>query len=145
MSSLSVCLIGILVIFSASLIIAIAQENSSMDNISNMTLNNTVLNNTILNNTIQNNTAPGNTSLNASAENNTSVNIAKPESIKPVNNTDANTSINLSTVQSGEAVFIIGNDVIGNKSAYNVDIPAPSAKNASNLWYVVQAKPHGMV
>lgn len=139
MSNLSMCFISVLVVISnASLTIAIAQENSSMDKISNITLNNTILNNT----------TPGNTSLNTSAANNTSVNITKPESIEPMNNTNANTPINLSTAQSEQsdnAVFIIGGNATSNISTHNVDIPTSPAKNASDLWYVIQAKPHGMV
>ena len=143
MSNLSMCFISVLVvILNASLTISIAQENSSMDKISNMTFNNT-----LLNNTIPNNATPGNTSLNTSAANNAYV-IAKPKSIESMNNTGTNTTINLSTAQanqSDEAIFIIGSNATSNKSAYNIDIPTLPEKNASYLWYVIQAKPHGMV
>ncbi len=144
MSNLAICFISVLVvIINASLTLAITQENSSMDNISNMTLNNTVLNNTLLNNT-----TPGNTSLIAPATSNILVNLAKPKGIETVNDISANTSIKVSTAQpkqSDEDTFVIGSGAISNESSLNVDVPASPAKNASNLWYVIQAKPHGMV
>ncbi|MGA9098983.1 MAG: hypothetical protein WB392_08650 [Methanotrichaceae archaeon] len=127
----------------ASLTIAIVQENSSMKEISNMTSNNTILNDNLLNNTTS-----GNISLNAPAANNTSVNITKPKNIESINNTSANTSINLSTVQSkqsNETVFTIGNNATDNISTYKLDVPTLPAKNASNMWYIIQAKPHGYV
>ncbi len=144
MRKLSMYFISVLVVMlNASLTIAIVQENSSMKEISNMTSNNTILNDNLLNNTTS-----GNISLNAPAANNTSVNITKPKNIESINNTSANTSINLSTVQSkqsNETVFTIGNNATDNISTYKLDVPTLPAKNASNMWYIIQAKPHGYV
>ena len=38
---------------------------------------------------------------------------------------------------------VIGRGMRSNESAYRMDAPNQSWKNASDLWYVIQAKPHG--
>ncbi len=77
------------------------------------------IDNTTLNNTLLNSTTPGNISLNASGMNDIG--------------------------QSKEAYFTISSNATGNRSTYNLDVPTAPAKNASNLWYIIQAKPHGYV
>ena len=78
-------------------------------------------NNAALNNTVLNNTTLSNTSLNLSAVNYTVINA------------------------TNETAFMIGNGVEGNKSVYKIGLPIKPAKDASKLWYVIQAKPHGYV
>jgi hypothetical protein len=78
-------------------------------------------NNTTLNNTVLNNTTLSNTSLNLSAMNYTVLNA------------------------TNETSFMIGDWVEGNKSVYEIGLPIKPAEDASKLWYVIQAKPHGYV
>jgi hypothetical protein len=73
-------------------------------------------NNVTLNNAILNNT-----SMNFSATNKTAINT------------------------TNETALIIGNVSEGNKSAFKLDLPINPVINASKLWYVIQAKPHGSV
>lgn len=140
MNNSLLCLMGaIFVLISVSLTTAIIQENSSIKEISNATSNNTILNNMTSNNA----------SLNTSTANSsTSVNITKPKSIESMSSAGAKTSANLSTDQSeesNETFFKIGNDAAENNSSYKLDAPTLPSKNASYLWYIIQAKPHGMV
>ena len=78
-------------------------------------------NNVTLNNTTLNNIALSNTSMNLSATNKTVINI------------------------TNETAFMIGNGIGGNKSAFEIGLPIKLVNNASKLWYVIQAKPHGTV
>jgi uncharacterized membrane protein YjgN (DUF898 family) len=72
------------------------------------------------NNTILNNTAFGNTSMNFSSTNKTVINT------------------------TNETAFVIGNG-IGENATFRIDLPIKPVNNASKLWYVIQAKPHGTV
>lgn len=128
------CLIGAsVIIMSISLTFAIIQENSSTRGVQEITLNNTTFKNT---------------SLNSSPNNDTNTNITIPENIGFMNSSTANVSSNLSgdeSKQSSGTFFAVGSGSISNESAHNLDIPTSPAKNASYLWYVIQAKPHGYV
>jgi hypothetical protein len=131
MNNSFVYIIGALfIIMSISSTIAITQGNSSQKEICNMTVNSTLLNDT----------TPCSISTNISDPNN------KPELIESMNNNKGATSTNLSasrSEQSNEIPFTVGSGTMSNESAYNLDMPTSPAKNASNLWYVIQAKPHG--
>jgi hypothetical protein len=78
-------------------------------------------NNVTLNNIFLNNTVLSNTSMNFLATN------------KMVINTTNVTAL------------MIGNGIGGNKSAFEIGLPIKPVNNASKLWYVIQAKPHGTV
>ena len=125
-------LIGALVIImSLSLTQAIIQENSSIEENYNITLNNTT---------------HGNMSLSSSSMEITNVGTTMPENIKSINNSSTNTSTNLpknESKQSNGTIFTVGSGSMSNKSAHILDIPTLPAKNASYLWYIIQAKPHG--
>jgi hypothetical protein len=45
---------------------------------------------------------------------------------------------------SHNVTFVIG-EADGNDSAFNIGTPQRPAKDASKLWYLIQAVPHGYV
>lgn len=109
--------IYLLVISAASLMIVTALENNDTN------LNNTTLNNTTLTNTTSN-IVPNST-----------------------NNSSINASDKLSTPQfvpTNESVFMISS-IERNRSAFEIGTPTRPTRNASGLWYLIQAKPHGYV
>jgi hypothetical protein len=107
--------------------IACAQENSSSKWSSNNTLPDDIPSvNTSSSTLAYNNTPTGTESMN----NNKSI-IAS-----------ANLSAQLSN-QFNDTFFTVGFGEMSNESAYDLDAPTSPAKNASNLWYIIQATPHG--
>ncbi len=125
-------LIGALVItISLSLTQAIIQENSSIEENYNITFNNTTLENA---------------SLASSGIENANANVTAPENDKLMNNISDSAITNRPASepkQSNGTYFTVGSGYISNNSARNLDVPALPAKNASYLWYIIQAKPHG--
>jgi hypothetical protein len=63
------------------------------------------------------------------------------------NTTPMNNSANISATNNttNPIVFVIGEATGGNKSAFELGSPIQQTRDASDLWYLIQAKPHGYV
>jgi len=130
-------------IYFTGLLVAMAVASSAVVTAQsgNETLNSTVLN-------------PGNMSninLTPTAANNTALNTSAAEETKPSVNDSINDSINASSgslsLQSGSSpnvIFAIG-EADGNNSPFNIGTPERPARDASKLWYLIWAVPHGYV
>jgi hypothetical protein len=117
--------------------VAVASAAAVTAQIGNETLNNTTLN-------------PGNMSninLTQPAVNNTALNTSATEEAKPSGNNSINASAGPFSLPSGQShriAFVIG-EADGNNSAFNIGTPERPARDASKLWYLIWAVPHGYV